>query len=213
MSTILAPSFRAWAAQTFGIPKGALSAQNEVSEAEAVESFATWFCAVMSAWDGELLSETDKRKSSDTDDFRQQARARVEFLDYKLKERKVIQDHHRGEAPYLDRICEFLDCAVIDAHDTNCNGSAEYYRDWVERVMRDWADDASSFKRLTEKGQPMADGVVKGMEEIRGLEDYMQDRETKSAKDDEREPIVYNGFPENRTHLQQVIACLDGELM
>jgi hypothetical protein len=36
----------------------------------------------------------------------------------------------------------------------------------------------------------------------------MEKREIESAKDEEREPVAYNWFPENRTHVQQVNWCL-----
>ena len=206
MSKPVAPSFQEWVAQTFGLPKGASSPQNKVSEAEAVKSFLTWFTAIISTWDGDVISETDKRKSSDTDDFRRQARYRLEHLNFKLKERKQLQEI-RKEAPHMDRIFNFLKGAEDDIKSFNSTGNAESWREWVEFTMYDWASQASRFNDLAEKG-PMADGVVKGMKEIRESDDHMREREIESAKMEEREPVFANGFLNNRTHVQQVNKCL-----
>ncbi|KAM0697733.1 hypothetical protein Q7P36_002587 [Cladosporium allicinum] len=213
MSKPVAPSFREWVAQTFGLPKGVSSPQNKVSDAEAVESFKTWFSAILSTWDGDVVRETDKRKSSDTerqartDDFRQQARARLEYLEFQFQQEQQLQKIGK-KAPSMEQIWCFLRNAEIAAKDIPCHRDAEYWRVWLESVMRDWEGDASQMKDHVKKGSPMADGVVEGMKEFRELEDYMEKREIESAKDEEREPVAYNWFPENRTHVQQVNWCL-----
>jgi len=204
MSTTLAPSFREWAAQTFGIPKGASSPQNEVTDAEAVQSFITWFKALISAWDDEIDSETEKKYPSDTgDSFRCHARLRLEMLDINFEDRKTVQERQKKE-PNMDRIHEFLRGAEGDAVNIHSNGRAEFWREWVGSVIGNWASEALDFKGLIEQGQPMADGVFKGMKEFRAREDYMQEQENQSAKDYEREPRVCTEFPSNRTHSEQV---------